>query len=55
MAERLHLELRNMANLKLFPPDNIEPIILRRQLAEEKEKRDRRRVIARLLLMFLLR
>jgi len=44
-----------MANLRLFPPDNIEPIILKKEIAEAKEERDDRRIRARLLLMFLLK
>jgi len=30
LADRLHAELRNMANMRRFPPDNIEPIVLKR-------------------------
>lgn len=55
LVERLHTELRNMDTMRRFPPDNIEPARLKKEIAENKARKLQRRTLARMLLLLLMR
>lgn len=54
LPERLHEQLRNMDTMRRFPPDNIEPDRLKREIHENKTSKVHRRIISRLLLLLMM-
>lgn len=54
LVERLHEQLRNMDTMRRFPPDNIEPDRLKREIHENKTSKVHRRIISRLLLLLMM-